>query len=453
MRNLIPNNLKRLANACPVPLYLVGGSVRDFLARKTPAFFDYDICAPLAADEFIAIATACRFTVKSVFRSTGTVKLQDLEGIEYEYSSFRSDKYVRGLHVPVEIYFTNDITLDAKRRDFTVNAIYYDIKEDTFGDPLNGIPAIKQKRLTTVDSPKKVFGEDGLRLMRLARQTAQLGFHPDDECLHGATQNASLIKDITPERIYAELSAILNAAHKYGNTEGAYQGLTLLERIGVLGYILPELQAGKGMAQRADFHKYDVLEHSLRAVKYADEKVRLAALLHDVGKPFTKLRDGNSYAHPTEGARIATEILTRLNAPKKEARRIASLVEWHMYDFDCKTSENKLRRFFVEHYEILEDLLLVKQADYSACMDDTSVAPTCKKWQTILEKMRSEQAPFTLKELAFKGNDALAIGIQPSKVSFTLHALLLHAAVNPLDNTKERLAKLALHLCENPKSR
>lgn len=444
MRSILPKNLLLLAERCPKPLYVVGGSVRDFLAGFENCSHDWDICAPISAEEFATIATQSGCSVKAVYKNTGTVKLQDCEGVDYEFSCFRSDKYLRGTHVPVEIFFTNDIMLDAKRRDFTANAIYFDITSNAFVDPLDGIKAVSQKRLTTVDKAEKVFGEDGLRLMRLARQAAQLGFSPDADCLLGATQNAALIKDISPERIFTELSVLLVADQKYNNIDGPYHGLRLLEQIGVLAHIFPELALGKDMAQRADFHKYDVLEHSLRAVKYADVNVRLAALLHDVGKPFCKLRDGNSYAHPQEGAAIATQILMRLKAPKKMVERVHALVELHMYDFDCNTSENKLRRFFVFNFELLEDLLKVKQADFSACADVLSVAPTCKRWKTLLAKMQSEKVPFTYKQLAVTGKDILALNIPPQHVSLILKQLLAHTAVCPQDNDKLRLLKLAV---------
>ena len=446
MRSLLPKSLITLANACPAPLYVVGGSVRDFLANATVknGGYDWDICAPISTDDLVAVAKQCDFTINAVYKRTGTVKLQDAERNDFEYSCFRTDKYVRGVHTPVEIFFTDDITLDARRRDFTINAIYYDIKKDAFLDPLNGIPAIKEKRLTTVASADKVFGEDGLRLMRLCRQAATLGFTPDNECLLGAKKNAALITDISPERIFTELTAILTADKKYGVQGGHYHGLRLLDEIGVLEKILPELHLGKGMRQRADFHKYDVLEHSFRAALYAQENVRLAALLHDVGKPFCFFRDGNSYAHPNEGERIVKEILTRLKAPKRLIDETALLTRLHMYDYNCQTSNNKLRRFLVENYPILDKLLAVKQADYSACMDDTSLAPTCARWQALLAKMQEEKTPMTLKQLAVNGNDLLAMEIPPQKLASTLHALLAHVAVNPKDNEKARLCKLAL---------
>ena len=287
MRELLPNSIQLLAKSCPKPLYAVGGSVRDYLANLTPTIHDWDLASPLSADEFSEIAKAHGFTIQAVYRNTGTVKFSNAEG-EYEYASFRSDLYVRGTHVPVEIFFTEDIHLDAKRRDFTANAVYYDIAKDEFVDPLQGIPAIYEKRLTTVDNPNKVFGEDGLRLLRLARQSAQLGFQPDDACLKGAKENAPLIKDISPERILEELLTILSADQKCGITGAPYQGVRLLSHIGVLDYVLPELALGRNMEQRADFHKYDVLEHSFRALLYVeplttDPYLRFATLLHDVG--------------------------------------------------------------------------------------------------------------------------------------------------------------------------
>lgn len=451
MRSILPKNLIRLAKNCPVPLYAVGGSVRDFLAGLTPANGkrDFDICAPLPAERFVDIAQKCDFQVIAVYKNTGTVKLKDNQGAEYEFSSFRSDKYVRGVHTPVEILFTDDILLDARRRDFTANAVYYHLQKDEFVDPLQGIPAIREKRLTTVAPAQKVFGEDGLRLMRLARQAAELGFTPDTDCFCGAKANAALIADISPERIFTELTAILRADCRFGVKNGQYRGLCLLDETGVLDYILPELTQGRGMAQRADFHNYDVLQHSLRAAIYAEPSVRLAALLHDVGKPFCMLEQGNSHAHHTEGERLVKQILTRLKAPNKTIERTAALVAWHMYDFDGKTSENKLRRFFVKNYPLLDELLALKQADFSACKDELTPAPTCVKWKSLLAKMQDERVPFSLKQLAVAGKDLLALGLPAQKLSLILEQLLMHVAVQPADNTKSRLLKLALSFSKN----
>ena len=266
----LPEKLVNLAKSCNFPLYVVGGYVRDYLARLECEHSDMDLCAPVSAEEFCKKAEESGGEVKAVYKNTGTVKLC-LDGEDYEFACFRSDEYIRGTHKPVNTFFTDDITLDARRRDFKCNAVYYDVREEVFKDPLGGLADIKNRRLSTVDNPEKVFGEDGLRLMRLARFTAQTGFEPTPDCLDGAKANAELIRDISAERVYAELDGILHADRRYGNAEGQYFGLKILDETGVLEIIRPELTLGRRMSQREQFHYYDVLEHSLRAVRYADE--------------------------------------------------------------------------------------------------------------------------------------------------------------------------------------
>ncbi len=449
MRDVLPENLITLAKNCKENLYIVGGSVRDYLANLHSKDGDFDVCSPMSVEDFISVLTSLSFKVDAVYKNTGTVKFSCSDNEKYEFTSFRSDKYIRGEHSPPEIFFTKDITLDAKRRDFKANAVYYDISSDCFVDPLGGIDDVKNKRLSTVVNSEKVFGEDGLRLMRLCRQAGQTGFFPTPECLEGAKKNASLISDIVPERIYTELMQILYADEKYGVKDGQYYGLKLLQETGVLSYILPELELGVGMKQRADFHKYDVWEHTLHAVKYATHEVRLSALLHDVGKPYCYKRDGHVHEHHVEGERISKEILTRLKAPVKTTEEVATLTKLHMYDFDTQTKETKLRRFFVNNYGILDKLMALKQADFSGCTEDTSTCPTNVKWKKLLNKMKSEKVPFTLKELAVNDNDMITLGVQKHHISKLLNECLMHTAIEPKDNEKTKLLRLASKLENN----
>ncbi|MBR2904236.1 MAG: CCA tRNA nucleotidyltransferase [Clostridia bacterium] len=442
MKDFLPKNLIALAKALPAPLYVVGGFVRDFIADFRPARYDFDLASSMDVDTIVSAATKTGFSVCATYKNTGTVKLKDHDGQEYEYTRFRHDKYVRGLHTPAEIRFTDDIEVDARRRDFTVGAIYYDIQRDSIVDPLGGAQDVRDKIIRTVDKPEKVFGEDGLRLMRLARQAAQLGFVPTADCLEGARQNARLIRDISKERILTELNLILSADEKYGNKTGHYDGLKILEEIGVFSILFPELALGKGQQQRKDFHRYDVLEHSFRVVLYAPKKIRLAALLHDVGKPFCYRRDGNTFSHPQEGAPIADEILQRLGAPNKQRAHVTQLVALHMYDFNCQTGEDKLRRFFVDNYPLLEDVMLLKQADFSGCMDNLSPAPTVVRWRALLAEMERQKAPLTLKQLAVDGKDLVSAGVEGKKVGEILQKMLRYAAVHPQDNRREKLLRL-----------
>ena len=537
MRDFLPESLILLAwelkKQTGKPLYLVGGCVRDFLAGFSLASSDFDLCAPVPAETFKKIATACGFRADATYARTGTVKISkitakntdgamedrenkvrpssvrvadsnspclplsgstakksppggsldtaencipggrldlaencaprgSLDKVEAEYAAFRSDKYIRGEHTPAETFFTEDISLDARRRDFACNAIYYDISADSFMDPLGGIDDVNAKRLRTADAPDKVFGEDGLRLLRLARFAGTTGFTPTAETIASAKKNSELIADIAPERVFAELKLILSADEKYGNERGVYEALKILDETHVLDGIFPELTAGRNLKQRADFHDHDVLEHSLRAAAYsvragalaggedvpAPFEVRLAALLHDIGKPAAYFRDGKFSDHPNMGAEICRAALTRLKAPVKTIAFIEDLTRWHMYDYDLKTKENKLRKFIVSHYDIFAALLLVKQADYSACKDNLSPAPCVIRLKNLEAKMRAENVPFSLKELAVRGNEIAPLLPSPRYVGATLNELLLHCAMIPSDNVKERLLRLAAALAE-----
>ena len=438
MLEILPEKLIDLAHACPFPLYVVGGTCREYLSSMFPLKPDYDICAPVLPEVFAEAAEKFGFAQCAVYKNTGTVKLK-AEGEDYEFTSFRSDKYVRGTHTPAKIYFTDDIELDARRRDFTCNAVYYDIKAEEFIDPLGGIGDIKRKALRTVAPAGKVFGEDGLRLMRLARMCGAIGFRPDEECIEGARANCRLISDISAERIYSELREILHADSKYGVKYGQYAALSMLRETGVLGVIIPELSLGAGMTQRQDFHMHDVLEHTLRCVMYAPDDIRLAALLHDVGKPYCKITSGNFINHEVEGARIAREICSRLRVPKKLTEETVRLIELHMYDVDCKARESKIRRMIVSNRDIFFKLAELKQADFSACRDDLSEAPVISKWREIYQNMVSEGVPFNLRELKVKGDELIAAGIPRAKCGAVLDRLLLECAALPQLNERNKL--------------
>ncbi len=445
MKMPLPENLKTLAGACSFPLYVVGGYVRDFLARLECGEHDIDICAPVPFEKFCSVAEVCGAEVTAIYKNTGTVKIR-FGREEYEFASFRSDEYVRGGHAPVRTFFTENITLDARRRDFKCNAVYYDVNNGTFIDPLGGVKDIADRTLSTVDRADKVFGEDGLRLMRLARIAAQTDFKPSDECLEGAAKNRSLVADVAAERVWTELEAILHADGKYKVAGAQYYGLKLLEQTGVLEIIMPELAQGKGMAQPEKFHNHDVLEHSLRTVLYADASIRLAALVHDVGKPYCMRINGNYYAHEKEGARIAEEVCNRLKVPKKRREEAVALTALHMYDARLDARESKVRRFIVRHFPLFEKLLQIKQADFSACRDETYEAPCVTKWKKIYEDMRGEGVPFTVKQLDVRGDELIAAGIAPQDTGAALQGLLECCAVQRLKNEKSKLIDCALKM-------
>ena len=444
LRKFLPEKLVELSRFADFPLYVVGGSVRDFLSGQLKKNADFDLAGYGEEELLFRAAERAGFTIKAVYRNTGTVLLCDSDGRKYEFTRFRSDSYVRGLHTPKSITFTTEIEKDAVRRDFCANAVYYDIAREAFVDPLGGIEDINKHILRTVAPAEKVFGEDGLRLMRLARLAAETGFSADEECLQGAKRNAELIRDIVPERIFSELSRLLLVE----DGRRAYDGLILLKETGVLKEIAPELALGQNIAQRADFHKYDVLEHSLRCVKYSAKGIRFAALLHDVGKPYCFQRNGNFYGHAEEGARIAAEILTRLKAPKKLTEETQTLVLLHGKDYDLSMREYKVRKVIAENDELLPKLLLLFQADFSACKDDTSPAPVALKWQEVSMRMEKEGAPRSLKQLKVNGEDLLPLGIPHERIGTLLNELFYYALEDGARNERERLLKHAANIAK-----
>jgi tRNA nucleotidyltransferase (CCA-adding enzyme) len=334
---------------------------------------------------------------------------------------------------------------DALRRDFKCNAVYYDITNAKFVDPLGGITDIKNKVLDTVKQAEQVFESDGLRLMRLARFSGELNLKPTEEVFFGAKKYAENIKDISVERIFDELKKILVADKKYSfsSRTGHYDGLKILDKTGVLDHIIPELTLGRNMAQRKDFHNYDVLEHSLRAVLYAPENVRLSALLHDVGKPYCMMRDGQFYNHNVEGARIAEEVLKRLKAPNERVREVVFNAKYHMLDLDLKMKESKVKRFIAQNYCRIFDLLALKQADYSACKDDLNISNGVVKWQKIIEKIKEQKVPTDLSMVEIDGKDLVEIGYKGKEIKETLKKLFLFAVDNPKENQREKLYEIA----------
>ncbi len=442
MKKLFSSKLTALANRLPKPLYAVGGAVRDFLIDGQLSS-DIDLASPTPFETLSSIASECGIHVVAEYKRTGTVILHDGER-KYEFTSFRRDVYGEGgFHLPHLTVPTDSIMEDAKRRDFKCNAVYYDIKNGEFCDPLGGILNIKNKTLSTVKCANEVFSHDGLRLMRLARFSGELNFKPDEETLLGAKNNCDKIKDVSVERIFAELKKILfsDSKHSFSDKEGHYTGLKILEEIGVLEIILPDLYEGKGMAQRSDYHKYDVLEHSLRTVLYADRDIRLSALLHDVAKPLCFSRDGNFYMHTKEGEKLAKTILKRLKASNEEISKVCYLTKNHMLQVE-EMREEKLRLFIADNYNSLDSLIKIKEADFRALKDEPLPKEFLKRFKSLIKTVEEDGTPITVKDLKVSAKDLMEIGMPKEELSKSLKELRYLCINNPTLNQREKLLKI-----------
>lgn len=443
MINFLPKSIVELAKKLPRPLYAVGGVVRNFLIDGSISD-DIDLGAAISPEELAPYLCECGLKVSAEYKRTGTIVFED-DVYRYEYTAFRKEEYVGGEHVPFLTQFTESLQEDALRRDFKCNAIYYDLKNQKYEDPLDGIKDVRNKVIDTVTTPYKVFANDGLRLMRLARFSGELNFVPTTDVLKAATTHAENIKEISPERIYAELVRILQSDQKYpfSDPRGHYVGLKILDSTRVLDYIFPELTEGRGMAQRADFHVYDVLEHSLRTLRHADSRIRMAALLHDIGKPFCFKRDGYYYHHFEEGERLAENVLLRLKADKETIKEVKFLVREHMIDLDCSMKESQVRRFIVKNQDMLDKLLMVKQADFRASLETHDVAPTLIKWGRIIQKMQEDGTPFSLKALNISAAELIEIGFEDKDIGKELKKLWEVAVSHPEQNKNQTLLTIA----------
>ena len=449
MNIIIPLGLKNLAQqflAAGSKLYIVGGYVRNAVMGDYPT--DIDITANVPPEKLRGILRGMKVVV--VNKALGTCVIT-AGSQKYDYTPYRSETYAEGgAHRPLSVFFTNSMAEDSRRRDFTCNTLYYDILDNKILDPYGGVADINNKMLKAIVSPAHVFKRDGLRILRMVRQAAEMGFNIDPATLACARDLISQLKDISPERKTQELEKILSADAKYGVSGAHYRGLCLLGDIGAWEYLLPEIADGMGIVQNPKFHKYDVYEHTLLTVKYAPPHLRLAALLHDVGKPECLKQYGNMYKHPEIGAGIAKQRLTSgmLKYPNNTVTRLVKLVRNHNYDLDGTTSLSKLRLFVAKNNNIIEDLAALKRADALA----TGVAeePIDVRMETLYLKMKEEGCPMKLRDLAMNGGDLLEAypDFPKEKMGRTLHALLDETVMNPALNNKEWLLNRAVKIAE-----
>ncbi|MCR4726454.1 MAG: CCA tRNA nucleotidyltransferase [Clostridia bacterium] len=420
------------------PLYLVGGAVRDELLSYPVS--DVDLCGPLAPEE-LEKKLCGLFAFKDVNPRIGTVKIS--MGNEFcEYTRFRRDSYPisSGRHTPSEVTFVETLEEDAFRRDFTVNALYKRLSDGALFDPTGGMDDLKNKVIRTTREPEKVFSEDGLRLLRLVRFAASLGFEIEEKTFAAAKKFAPLLADISPERIREEFMKILVADERYGVRGAVYRALELMRELGLYEYFLPELTEGIGVTQNSKYHKYDVYYHTLHTVAAAPPRLRLAALLHDIGKPLCACRDGNMYLHAVESAAITENVMKRLRFSKKEIAFVKEIVRWHMFDFNGEAGENKKRLYVLREWNYLEDLVAIKNADSvgTGCFTENVFA---NRLIEIKNQMKEEGVFLSVKQLPVRGGDLARIGVEENLRAAVLGELLERQAILGAKRDKESLMK------------
>lgn len=365
---VIPERLTWLLDAEQIPgrlgrrfaefghlLYLVGGTVRDaFLAQDRAGAggeFDFatDARPPVIKDILEGWADRV-YTTGEAFGTVAGVK----EGSTIEITTFRRDVYRTDSRHP-EVSFSNTIEEDLERRDFTVNALAIKVPDAQMVDPYGGLADLARRILTTPTSPEKTFADDPLRMVRLFRFWAALEFRPAAPTLQAVAEMAGRLQIVSAERIRDELSKLLTAPRPA-------EALLGMIRSGLAGHFLPELSSLEMEQDPRHRHK-DVLAHSLAVVEKASPRLvlRLACLLHDIGKPDTRAygpRGVSFHHHEVVGARLARRRLEELRFPRAVIDDVTRLVELHLRPHTLRMgwSDSAVRRYVRDAGPLLEDL-------------------------------------------------------------------------------------------------
>lgn len=378
--------------------FLVGGCLRDLLLKRPVE--EWDITTSARPEE-----------VSQLFRKViptgiayGTVLVILSDG-EYEVTTFRSDaRYTDGRH-PSNVIFTNDLHVDLSRRDFTINALAYDPESDQLIDDFDGQKDLKSKIIRTVGNPLERFSEDGLRSVRACRFAASLEFQIENETFSAIPKTLETTKKVALERIHDELVKILAACYPSS-------GLELMRKSGLLNLFLPELVAGLGVGQPPQYHKYDVYWHSLYACDAAPREklvVRLAALLHDIGKPPCKV-DDTFYNHEQVSAELAEKILQRLHFSSEEVDRVTNLIKNHMFEYTSTWSDAAVRRYLrrIGGIKNVGDLFALRRAD-TAAMIKIEQKDYLAELQKRIDKIIAEENALDVTDLKVNGEDVMRV--------------------------------------------
>jgi tRNA nucleotidyltransferase (CCA-adding enzyme) len=428
--------------------YLVGGCVRDLLLDRTPK--DWDLTTNAHPEQIQSLFEETFY--ENTYGTVGVVtqsadpRLKVIEitpyRIEGEYSNARH---------PDDVKFSEKIEDDLKRRDFTINAIAYEPGTGELIDLHDGQKDLEKRVVATVGDAQERFAEDALRMLRAVRLSAELDFVIDSNAMTAIAAEAAKLASISRERVRDELIRILMSPRPM-------QALYVAQKLGILKYMIPELEEGIGCAQN-QAHSFDVFEHLMRSLQHAADKewpldVRFAALLHDIGKPATRAHseekgDWTFYGHDVVSARMAKKILTDLKVPKEMATKIVLLVRWHMFfsDPDLVTLAAVRRLIARVGKENINDLVNLRVCDRIGTGRPKEHPFRLRKYMSMIDEAMRDAISVGM--LKIDGQRLMEIGQKPGpRMGWILHALLEEVLDDPAKNTEEYLEKRAQDMNE-----
>ncbi len=430
--------------------YVVGGCVRDLIMNRTPK--DWDITTDARPEQILEVFPEGKYE-----NSFGTVILPVRLGGDasakpddvVEITTYRSEQGYSDRRHPDTVSFETELDKDLERRDFTINALALNPNEpDDIIDLFGGRKDIRVKIIRSVGEPSDRFKEDALRMLRAVRFSSELGFDLEPKTQRGIVKLAGSLKFVSPERIRDELVKILAS-------DRPAQGITLLHETKLLQYILPELEQGVDVKQDRH-HIYTVFKHNLLSLEHCPSRewpVRLAALLHDIGKPKTRKIIGGIatfYNHEYVGAKMVERIMTRLKFPNEQRDRVINLVKNHMFYYNVgEVTAASVRRLIVKvGRQNLKDLIDLRIADRLGSGTPKAKPYKLRHLEFMMEKVQND--PISVKMLSLKGDDIMKLLNIPAgpKIGAILDVLLSEVIDDPSLNQIEILSKRAKELGE-----
>ncbi len=419
--------------------WIVGGCVRDSLLGKSVA--DWDVATDALPKELMKIFP--RAIPTGLQHGTVTVVMNREH---YEVTTLRGETTYSDGRRPDAVHFVDDIVADLARRDFTINAIAVDPQNGALVDPFEGRKDIEGKTIRAVGNPVERFSEDGLRVLRAARFSATLGFDLDPATFAAIGPTLDTYRKVSSERVRDEWVKTMKA-------KKPSRAFDVMRESGILAVSCPELLEGYGVEQNK-WHTFDVWRHGMACMDacVGDPVLRIAALLHDVGKPRTrafseKTQDYTFYDHDRIGAEIADPICERLRFSTDERHRIVALVRHHLFHYDA-WSDTAVRRWIRRvGKDRIEDLYALSEADLRGKADevDPAILVPLAQLRAHVEKVLAEGAALSTRDLAIDGNDLMKVlGIKPGRIiGEILEALLEEVIADPTANARETLLEKA----------
>ena len=397
----ISDNLRKLADILPCDLYAVGGCVRNSLLGLEQD--DFDLCGVLKPEKISSILEGTPFQVKIKSKNLGYCNIL-IDDELFEYVTFRRESYAEGgSHMPDKVEFIDDIKEDAKRRDLTCNAIYYDIKNDKLIDFYGGLNDIKHKLLRTVENPEYVLSKDGVRILRLFRFSAELGFKIEKETFNAAIRYAQNLRDLTGERVLTELKLILNSQKRYaGQTKSKFMNvLKIFNKYSIWQYL-----------------GVDVTKIKFNMVKKVDDKA--CGFLIDIVDT----------VEPISISYYLNLVLANMGVSRKTSNNVINILSGYYDALNNLDNKNYFFKYFDNFPSIY--LLLIHKSKYLAM-----------KYQFFYKYLIKHKLVISLKDLKINGDDIAKAypKVNPKRFKPILDSLLSDVFDCKIENNKEELIK------------